>query len=148
MRCRCRARRTRHAGRHARGLVVAGFRPRTAWHFDLHGGGTVLPPRPGTLMIPGHPMRRSRPFSSRRSAPECATQAFFAGYSKTSRRGRSLHDWLAESAATGKIVLGYGAASRAVALLRTAGVDGDLLPAVADASPPSTNCACRGPRSP
>jgi hypothetical protein len=32
-------------------------------------------------------------------------------------------------------VLGYGAASRAVALLRKAQVDRDLLPAVADASP-------------
>ncbi len=32
-------------------------------------------------------------------------------------------------------MLGYGAASRAVALLRKAEVDGDLLPAVADASP-------------
>ncbi len=32
-------------------------------------------------------------------------------------------------------MLGYGAASRAVALLRRAGVDGDLLPAVADSSP-------------
>jgi hypothetical protein len=32
-------------------------------------------------------------------------------------------------------VLGYSAASRAVALLCSAGVDADLLPAVADASP-------------
>ena len=63
-------------------------------------------------------------------------------------RAVALHDWLAESAATGKIVLGYGAASRAVALLRTAGIDGDLLPAVADASPANADCACRGPRSP
>src|SRR5262249_4816501 len=35
----------------------------------------------------------------------------------------------------GSTVLGYGAASRAVALLRRAGVDRALLPAVADASP-------------
>jgi hypothetical protein len=33
------------------------------------------------------------------------------------------------------MVLGYGAASRAVALLRKAGVDRTLLPAVVDASP-------------
>jgi hypothetical protein len=55
----------------------------------------------------------------------------------------ALHDWLAESAAAGKTVLGYGAASRAVALLRKAGVDGEMLPAVADASP-----AKRGLRMP
>ena len=42
---------------------------------------------------------------------------------------------VSESAAAGKTVLGYGAASRAVALLRKAGVDGDMLAAVADASP-------------
>jgi hypothetical protein len=35
---------------------------------------------------------------------------------------------------SGRAVLGYGAASRAVALLRTAGVDAGLLPAVADAA--------------
>ena len=35
----------------------------------------------------------------------------------------------------GRTVLGYGAASRAVALLRMAGVDRTLLPAVVDASP-------------
>jgi C-methyltransferase C-terminal domain len=46
----------------------------------------------------------------------------------------ALHDWLARQAAAGRTVLGYGAASRAVALLRTAGVDRSLLPAVADAS--------------
>jgi len=37
--------------------------------------------------------------------------------------------------AAGQTVLGYSAASRAVALLSKAGVDRDLLPAVADASP-------------
>jgi C-methyltransferase-like protein len=50
-------------------------------------------------------------------------------------KAAALHDWLAGSAAAGTTVLGYGAASRAVALLRKAGVDGHLLGAVADASP-------------
>ena len=50
-------------------------------------------------------------------------------------RAVALHDWLAKCAADGRTVLGYGAASRAVALLRKAEVDFDLLPAVADASP-------------
>jgi hypothetical protein len=46
-----------------------------------------------------------------------------------------VHDWLAAQRADGQAVLGYGAASRAVALLRKAEVDQGLLPAVADASP-------------
>ena len=50
-------------------------------------------------------------------------------------RASTLHSWLAESAAAGRTVLGYGAASRAVALLNKAQVDSDLLPAIADASP-------------
>ncbi len=48
-------------------------------------------------------------------------------------------DWLRTTCATeraaGRRVFGYGAASRAVALLRVAGVDAGLLDAVADASP-------------
>ena len=50
-------------------------------------------------------------------------------------RASGLHDWLAAEHAAGRRVLGYGAASRAVALLRRSGVDRRLLPGVADASP-------------
>ena len=47
----------------------------------------------------------------------------------------ALHDWLADERSAGRTVLGYGAASRAVALLCHAHVDRELLPAVVDASP-------------
>ena len=47
----------------------------------------------------------------------------------------ALHGWLAAERSAGTTVLGYGAASRAVALLRQAQVDRTLLPAVIDASP-------------
>jgi hypothetical protein len=47
----------------------------------------------------------------------------------------ALHWWLVDGKAAGRTVLGYGAASRAVALLCQAGVDRSLLGAVADASP-------------
>jgi hypothetical protein len=46
------------------------------------------------------------------------------------------------------VVLGYGAASRAVALLRKAGVDHSLLPAIADASPAKTGLRMPGTRIP
>ncbi len=48
---------------------------------------------------------------------------------------RAVHDRLVAERSAGKTVLGYGAASRAAALLRQAGVNRMLLPAVADASP-------------
>jgi hypothetical protein len=47
----------------------------------------------------------------------------------------ALRAFLAGQQAAGNAVIGYGAASRAVALLRWAGADAALLPAVADASP-------------
>ena len=50
-------------------------------------------------------------------------------------RASGLRDWLIAQRSAGITVLGYGAASRAVALLRRADVDRTLLPAVADASP-------------
>ena len=50
-------------------------------------------------------------------------------------RAGALHSWLSAEKEAGRSVLGYSAASRAVALLRSADVDSDLLPAVADASP-------------
>ncbi len=44
------------------------------------------------------------------------------------RRAEALHAWLAAEEEAGRLVLGYSAASRAVALLRSADVDADLLP--------------------
>jgi hypothetical protein len=48
---------------------------------------------------------------------------------------KALHDWLVAERSAGSKVLGYGAASRAVALLCHAQVDRELLPVVIDASP-------------
>ena len=50
-------------------------------------------------------------------------------------RAKGLHDWLVAERSAGNVVLGYGAASRAVALLRWADADQSLIRAVADASP-------------
>jgi hypothetical protein len=47
----------------------------------------------------------------------------------------SLRIWLEAEAAAGRKILGYGAASRAVALFSRAGLNSKLLAAVADASP-------------
>ncbi len=67
--------------------------------------------------------RRPRPGGAARPGRDARAQA------------RALRDFLADQQAAGSAVIGYGAASRAVALLRWAGADAALLPAVADASP-------------
>lgn len=124
-------------------LAAVGLSPRRAWHFDLYGG-TVL-------------LAASRDEDNTVACDESIATVLTAeartGVSDpdvlrglqqdVQSRAVALHDWLAKSAAAGRTVLGYGAASRAVALLRKAEVDCDLLPAVADASP-----AKRGLRMP
>jgi hypothetical protein len=59
-----------------------------------------------------------------------------------------LRAYLAEQRALGLRVVGYGAASRAVALLNLAGVDERLLAAIADASPTKWNRRMPGTRIP
>ena len=51
------------------------------------------------------------------------------------RIASDIRSHLEQARAEGRRVLGYGAASRAVPLLCRAGIDVDLLPAIADASP-------------
>jgi len=132
-------------------LAVVGFSPRAAWRFDLYGGTVLL----AATRDSDHGVSSDHAVAG---APDAMVPALLAAEARTGVRdpdvlrglqrdvrGRAaaLRDWLADSAAAGKTVLGYGAASRAVALLRKAGVDGDMLPAVADASP-----AKRGLRMP
>jgi hypothetical protein len=116
-------------------LATVGFSPRTAWQFDLYGGTVLL---------------AAQCDEDRSGLPDVSVQALLAAEDRTGIRdpqvlgrlqhdvrvhSRALHDWLSAARAAGQTVLGYGAASRAVALLGMASVDRDLLPAVADASP-------------
>ena len=124
-------------------LAAVGFSPRTAWYFDLYGG-TVLLAAIRDADDSGTPDETVKAVLAAEERTGVRDPDVLRGLQRDVRtRAVALHDWLAESAAAGRTVLGYGAASRAVALLRTAGVDGDLLPAVADASP-----AKRGLRMP
>ena len=116
-------------------LGAVGFSPRSAWEFDLYGGTVLLA------------ARRDR---DDRSAPDPTVRAILAAEVRSgvcdpqvvSKLGRvaldhahALHDWLTVQRAAGRTVLGYGAASRAVALLRMADVNREILAGVADASP-------------
>ena len=124
-------------------LAAVGFSPRRAWHFDLYGGTVLLAAsRDGDDSVPPHEGLQALLAAEARTGV-CDPSVLRGLQRDVQTRAVALHDWLAKTAAAGRTVLGYGAASRAVALLRKAEVDGDLLPAVADASP-----AKRGLRMP
>ena len=116
-------------------LAVQGFAAQTAWRFELYGGTVLL---------------AARRESDYKAAPDESVRDQVAGDASAGVRDPAVlaglqHDlvvqtsrmraWLAVERAAGRTVLGYGAASRAVALLRMAGADSSVLPAVVDASP-------------
>jgi len=116
-------------------LAAAGLSPRAAWSFDLYGGTVLLAAR-RDADDPGGPDETVRALLAAEAAAGLADPAVLAGLQRDVAHGAAgLRAWLAGHAAAGRTVIGYGAASRAVALLRTAGIDRALLPAVADASP-------------
>jgi SAM-dependent methyltransferase len=116
-------------------LAAIGFSAQTAWQFELYGGTVLLAARRKSD-YPAPPAAAVHDLLADDARTGVRDPAFLAGLQQdldvqTSR----LRDWLAEQRAAGRTVLGYGAASRAVALLRMAGADSSVLPAVVDASP-------------
>jgi hypothetical protein len=133
-------------------LARAGLRPRTAWRFGLYGG-TVLLAASRDGAPPGASDGTVEALLAGDARGGVTDPAAFARLQRDVRRhSRAVHDWLAAQQAAGTAVLGYGAASRAVALLCQAHVNHDLLPAVIDASPakqglrmPGTDIPVAGP---
>jgi C-methyltransferase-like protein/putative zinc binding protein len=116
-------------------LAANGFSPRTAWQFELYGGTVLLAASrdAGAGAGPEGPVQSLMAEDARVGVRDPAT---LGGLQRNAQaRAKGLHDWLVAERSAGKAVLGYGAASRAIALLRRAGVDRALLPAVVDASP-------------
>jgi hypothetical protein len=124
-------------------LATHGLRARMAWLFELYGGTVLLA-------------------AGRESESEFDTDGSISTLLQEDVRigvrdptaisnlqrhardnARALRDWLAAERTAGRTVLGYGAASRAVALLIQAGANQTLLSGVVDASP-----AKRGLRMP
>lgn len=120
-------------------LASAGLVARTAWTFDLYAG---------TVLLAATRADRSEPTGD--AGPDGEVAALLADeralrvddperlrhlQRDAESHATGLRSWLAEQRAAGRRVLGYGAASRAVALLCRAGIDRSLLAAVADASP-------------
>ena len=116
-------------------LSAVGFHVRTGWTFDLYGG-TVLLAAQRDADGPGSPDEAVDILLAAEERARITDSRTLAGLEDAARdQAHVLRDWLKTSRATGRAVFGYGAASRAVALLHIAEVDSDLLPAVADASP-------------
>jgi C-methyltransferase C-terminal domain/Putative zinc binding domain len=117
-------------------LAAVGFVPRQAWRFALYGG-TILLAATRAADDPG-----AGPDTS---VDDLVADEAAVGVENPARvrtlqdsavsRAEALHRWLADQQGAGVRVFGYGAASRAVALLCRAGIDRSLLPGVADASP-------------
>jgi predicted Rdx family selenoprotein len=131
-------------------LAQVGLRPRTAWQFDLYGGTVLLAARrddPGPDEADSDDTVRS--LLDAETTTGVLDPAVVGGLQRDmTARASSIHGWLSAQRAAGRSVAGYGAASRAVALLRKAQVDDHLLPAVADASPAKQGLRMPGTRIP
>jgi hypothetical protein len=116
-------------------LAEVGFSPVAAWRFDLYGGTVLLAASRDAdgRGEPGAVVRSLLGGDARVGV--CEPSAFSGLQRKVLTHARALHDWLLAERSAGFAVVGYGAASRAVALLRQGHVDRALLPAVIDASP-------------
>lgn len=116
-------------------LAAVGFSPRTGWQFDLYGGTALLAASRDSDGL-GGPDEAVRTLLTGDTRIGVRDPSVFLGLQRNVQAHSSnLHNWLAAQRSAGRKVLGYGAASRAVALLCHAQVDRLLLPAVVDASP-------------
>jgi C-methyltransferase C-terminal domain/Putative zinc binding domain/Methyltransferase domain len=115
-------------------LAAVGFVPRQAWRFELYGGTVLLAATRADTAGKGDASVGDLLGDEAAVGVEDPARVRSLQDSAVSR-AEALHQWLVEQKAAGCTVLGYGAASRAVALLCRAGVDRGLLGAVGDASP-------------
>ena len=116
-------------------LEASGLNPRFAWRFDLYGGTVLLAAsrEPGPGAAPDDSVKALLTEEARLGVRDQAVVGRLQD--RAEAHARALRNWLVGQRNAGKRVLGYGAASRAVALLCRAGVDQQLLPAIADSSP-------------
>lgn len=116
-------------------LAVAGLTPTTAWHFDLYGGTVLLAARQSSR-DGAEPDQSVRSLLARDASLGVADPAVLGRLQHQAQaRSATLREWLRDERRADRLVLGYGAASRAVALLCRADIDSGLLGAIADASP-------------
>jgi hypothetical protein len=111
-------------------LAIAGLTPRTAWRFDLYGGTVLLAAGRG-----GEVDSEVRALLAEENGSGVGDPRIVRSLQETASNSiTALRGWLQRQRGTGQRVFGYGAASRAVALLAAAGIDNTMLSGVADAS--------------
>ncbi len=116
-------------------LAPSGFSFHTAWQFELYGGTVLLAARRDEDNA-GGPDDSVRSLLAAERSVGVTDAAVLGRLQQDSRdRAEGLRSWLIGERDAGRIVLGYGAASRAIALLCRAEVGNVLLPAIVDASP-------------
>jgi C-methyltransferase C-terminal domain/Putative zinc binding domain/Methyltransferase domain len=113
-------------------LGAVGLGVVTASEFDLYGGTVLLTAVHGEAQ-PDESVRRI--LATEDALGITKPDAVASLQHRADQHVESLRSWLEEEERAGHTVLGYGAASRAVALFSRAGIDSRLLAAVADASP-------------
>jgi C-methyltransferase C-terminal domain/Putative zinc binding domain/Methyltransferase domain len=116
-------------------LAAVGFTMRSAWHFDLYGGTVLVAAMRDEDAAPAADSSVTSLLADEQRLELGDPERVRALQLIAERSAQAVHDWLVARHSAGTAVFGYGAASRAVALLCRAGVDSTLLPAVADASP-------------
>jgi C-methyltransferase-like protein/methyltransferase family protein len=116
-------------------LDANGFRSRSAWRFDLYGGTILLAATRESDGCAGSDgsVDALLEEDARLGVDDPARVESLQGEAES--HARALRDWLVAQRSSGRNVLGYGAASRSVALLCRARVDRSLLPAIVDVSP-------------
>jgi len=129
-------------------LSAADLSPRTAWQFGLYGGTVLLAASRDTDWSGGRDGAVQSLLEQEARTGVRDPSALRILQRDARLRARRLHEWLVTQRSAGRIVLGYGAASRAVALLCLAELDRDLLPAVVDASPAKTGSRMPGTNIP
>lgn len=125
-------------------LADVGFSLRSAWHFDLYGGTVLVAAVRHDDAVPAADSS-VRSLLADEQRLEILDPERVRGLQVIAERSvHAVHDWLAARRDGGTVAFGYGAASRAVALLSRAGIDSTLLSAVADASPAKQGCRMPG----
>jgi C-methyltransferase C-terminal domain/Putative zinc binding domain len=115
-------------------LEAKGFEPAMAWRFDLYGGTVLMAAnrKRGPCPTAHSSVKELLSDDARFGVRDPIAVGRLQDHAEAHAKG--VRDWLLAQRTAGRSVLGYGAASRAVALLRKARIDRRLLPGVVDAS--------------
>jgi hypothetical protein len=125
-------------------LATFGLVVRHAWEFSLYGGTVLVAATRG-----GEPDASVAELVAAESAAGVLDPDALRGLGdEVGTSTRALRALAEEARSSGRPLYGYSAASRAVALLRMAGLDADLLAGVADASAKKQGCRMPGTRVP